>query len=78
MALDFLAPSPGALLVVWNAAVVRHLCVDTVDEPEAIASVPRIPGGSLSKCCRACGRVRSCAPFLSQLPVSQAHTGKLS
>jgi hypothetical protein len=44
MQLDFLAPSPSAFLVLNNTAIVRHLCISNLDEPEVIVSVPRIPG----------------------------------
>lgn len=51
--LDFLAPSPGAILILHNSAVLRHLCVDIIDEPSAIAAVPRIPG---VLCACVCGK----------------------
>jgi hypothetical protein len=44
MAVDFVAPSAGAVLVLQNSIVLRHWCVEGVGEVDAIAFVPRIEG----------------------------------
>lgn len=32
------------MLILWDSIVVRHLCIEYIDEPTAIEHVPSLPG----------------------------------
>lgn len=32
------------MLILWDSIVVRHLCIEYIDEPTAIEQVPSLPG----------------------------------